>query len=120
MTRNKIHALLLAAALVLCGVALAASAPAAGAQGAASTAPQTRQIVKTQFAVQQMLYQSIEVRGLDNMREVHTFTYAPAIRDKMQKLLKAGGYKYGDKIVVWYQQGADVALKIKGKPSKKK
>ncbi len=37
----------------------------------------------------------------------------------MQKVFNAGGYKYGDEVVIWYQQGTDVALKIKGKPSKK-
>jgi hypothetical protein len=35
-------------------------------------------------------------------------------------VLNAGGYQYGDKVVVWYQQGSNVALKIKGKPSKTK
>lgn len=67
-----------------------------------------------------MLYQSIQVRSLAGMRDFHTFTYSPGIRDKMQKVFNAGGYKYGDEVVIWYRQGTDVALKIKGKPSKKK
>lgn len=67
-----------------------------------------------------MSYQMIQVRGISDMREAHTFTFAPEIRDQMQKLFTAGGYQYGDKVVVWYRQGTTVALKIKGKPSKPK
>jgi hypothetical protein len=51
------------------------------------------------------------------MRELHTFTYSPEIRDQMQSIFNAGGYQYGDKVVVWYRQAGNVALKIKGKPS---
>jgi len=120
MTRNKTHALLLAAAFVVCGVVLAGSAPVAGAQGATTASPQSQKIVKTQFVVLHMLYQSIQVRGVADIREVHTFTYSPGIRDKMQKVFTAGGYQYGDKVAVWYRNGTDVALKIKGKASKKK
>ena len=65
-----------------------------------------------------MLYQSIQVRSLTDMKELHTFTYSPEIRDKMQNIFNAGGYQYGDKVVVWYRHGGSVALKIKGKPSK--
>jgi hypothetical protein len=118
MTRNKIHALLLAAALVLGGALLASSAPGASAQSSPASAPQTRKIIKARFEVQRMLYQSIQVRSLANMRELHTFTYSPEIRGQMQKVFNAGGYQYGDKLVVWYRQGGDVALKVKGKPSK--
>ena len=57
---------------------------------------------------------------MTDVRELHTFTYSPAIRDKMQKIFNAGGYQYGDKVVIWYKSGTDVALKIKGKPSKTK
>lgn len=54
------------------------------------------------------------------MREIHTFTYSPSLHEKMQEIFNAGGYQYGDKVVVWYRQGTTVALNIKGKPSKKK
>jgi hypothetical protein len=120
MTRNKIHAFSLAAALVVCGVVLASIAPQAGAQGASSSSPQSQKIVKTQFEVLHMLYQSLQVRSIADMRELHTFTYSPAIRDKMQKIFNDGGYQYGDNVVVWYQQGTAIALNIKGKPSKAK
>jgi hypothetical protein len=36
----------------------------------------------------------------------------------MQNIFNAGGYQYGDKVEVWYRRGENVALKIKGKPSK--
>jgi len=120
MTRNKTHALVLAMALVLCVAMLSSSSPEASAQSAPAPAPETQKIIKVRFEVVHMLYQSIQVRGLADMRELHTFTYSPAIRDKMQNILNAGGYQYGDKVIVWYKRGEDVAFKIKGKPSKPK
>jgi len=65
-----------------------------------------------------MAYQSLQVRSLTNPRELHTFTYTPQLRPKMEKLQSAGGYRYGDKVTVWYHENPDVALKVKGKPSK--
>ena len=120
MNRNKTHAFLLAAALVLCVAVLASSAPEAAARSVPASAPQTQKIIKVRFEVLHMMYQSIQVRSLVDMRELHTFTYSPGIRDKMQNIYKAGGYQYGDKVVVWYKRGEDVAVKIKGKPSKPK
>jgi hypothetical protein len=118
MTSNSKFALLLVPALVLCGIVLAGSAPEASAQSAPAPVPQSQKIIKARFEVLHMLYQSIQVRSLVNMRELHTFTYSPEIRDKMQNILNAGGYQYGDKVEVWYRRGGDVAVKIKGKPSK--
>jgi hypothetical protein len=120
MTRNKTHALVLAMALVLCVAMLSSSSPEASAQSAPAPAPETQKTIKVRFEVVHMLYQSIQVRSLADMRELHTFTYSPAIRDKMQNILNAGGYQYGDKVIVWYKRGEDVAFKIKGKPSKPK
>lgn len=112
MTRNKTHALLFAAAAALCAAFLAVSA-----QSAQSPASQSQRTIKSRFEVVQMSYQSIQVRSLD-MREHFTFTYSPEISDRMQNIFNAGGYQYGDKIIVWHKAGDDVALKIKGKPSK--
>jgi hypothetical protein len=120
MTRNKPHALVVALALLLCVTGVASFAPEASAQSASAPAPQTEKPIKVRFEVLHMLYQSIQVRSLADMRELHTFTYSPAIRDKMQNIFNAGGYQYGDKVVVWYKRGEDVAFKIKGKPSKPK
>ena len=65
-----------------------------------------------------MLYNAIQVRGIANPLENHTFSYSDAIRDKMQKLFNEGGYRYGDQVEISYQPGAELALKIKGKRSR--
>jgi hypothetical protein len=120
MTRNKTPALLLTVWFVLCGVVLANYAPRAMAQSASSAAPQSKPVIKSQFLVERMMNQAIQVRDIAAVPALHTFTYSPEIRDKMQKIFNEGGYQYGDKIVVWYQSGSSLALNIKGKPSKKK
>jgi hypothetical protein len=61
---------------------------------------------------------SIIVRDEANARVIHTFTYAPRLKDKMQQLSDRGGYQYGDKVKILFQPGQTVALKIVGKPSK--
>ena len=73
---------------------------------------------KARFEVLHMTNTAIQVRSLVNAREIHTFAYSGPIRDKMQKLFNRGGYQYGDKIQIQYRPGTDVALDIKGKPSK--
>jgi hypothetical protein len=120
MNRNNTHARSLVAALVLGFAFLAGSAPEAAAGGAPAPAPQSQKIIKTHFMVMHTLYQSLQVRSLDDIYELHTFTYSPQIRDHMQDIFNAGGYQYGDKVTVWYRSGTDVALKITGKPSKRK
>jgi hypothetical protein len=120
MTRNKTHAFVLAMALVICVAVLASFAPQANAQSTPTPAPETQKIIKGRFEVLHMLYQSLQVRSVADMRELHTFTYAPEIREEMQNIFNAGGYQYGDKVVVWYKRGEEVALKIKGRPSKPK
>lgn len=65
-----------------------------------------------------MLHNAIQVRGIANRMENHTFSYSDAIRGKMQKLFNQGGYQYRDQVEIWYEPGADVALKIKGKRSR--
>jgi len=117
---NKTLAFRLAAAIVVCGAALMGVPPAARAQSATSAAPQTRQIIRTRFVVQQMTYQSIVVHSPNDFRVTHTFVFSPGIRDQMQKLFNSGGYQYGDTVSVWYRPGTEIALKIKGKASKPK
>jgi hypothetical protein len=58
------------------------------------------------------------VREQGNGMMIHTFTYTPQVQAQMQRILDAGGYQYGDKIKVLYQQGQTVALRVRGKPSK--
>jgi hypothetical protein len=62
--------------------------------------------------------QSITVRSLENPSALLTFSYSDAIRDKMQQLFSQGGYQFGDKVTISTQPGSNVALQIKGKPSK--
>ena len=55
-----------------------------------------------------------------NPKMIHTFTYGPELKDAMQGLENNGGFRYGDKVRILYQQaepGQFVALRIKGKPS---
>jgi hypothetical protein len=63
---------------------------------------------------------SIMVRNPDDTRFIHTFTYSPKVKEQMDKIIAKGGYQYGDRVVIRYQpgQGQDVAIAIKGKPSK--
>ncbi len=65
-----------------------------------------------------MSVNSIQVRKIDNMREIHTFVYSDRIRGDMQVLFNNGGYQYGDKVKIVYQPGAEVALRIHGHHSK--
>ncbi len=58
------------------------------------------------------------VRSRENPRIVRTFTYAPELKEKMEKLHESGGFRYGDKVEIRHEPGRDVALRIKGKPSK--
>ncbi len=61
---------------------------------------------------------SIIVREQGSERAIHTFTYAPVLKDRMQQLEDRGGYQYGDKVKILFKQGQTEALKIRGKPSK--
>jgi hypothetical protein len=83
-------------------------------------APKPEQIKPAKFAGEVVLAntQAITVRSRDDERLVRTFHYADAIRGDMQKIFDQGGYHYGDKVEIAYAPGSDVALHIKGKPSK--
>ena|SRR5689334_13408189 len=61
---------------------------------------------------------SIIVREQANEMAIHTFNFAPELKDKMQAILDKGGYQYGDRVDILYQPGQTVALRIHGKPSK--
>lgn len=115
MTRNKSLAPFLAAALALCGLAMAGFAPRASADSSPS-----QKIVKTEYVVVRMSAQMIQVHSLTNERELHSFTYSPDVRAQLQDVINAGGYRYGDKVTIWHKDGDNVAVKIKGKLSKSK
>ncbi len=61
---------------------------------------------------------SIVVREQANELVIHSFSFAPEVKDKMQAVVDKGGYQYGDKVNILYQPGQTVALRIHGKPSK--
>lgn len=61
---------------------------------------------------------SMVVREQGNGMMIHTFTYTPDVQARMQKVVEQGGYQYGDKVQILYQQGQTVALQVRGKPSK--
>ncbi|MCL6565819.1 MAG: hypothetical protein K6U09_05275 [Acidobacteriia bacterium] len=61
--------------------------------------------------------QRIVVRSRENPRIVRTFTYAPALKNKMEALHARGGFQFGDRVQIRHEAGRDVALAIKGKPS---
>jgi hypothetical protein len=116
MTHNRKLALLWIAALAVCAVAISTQArQIISVTPVPSSSPKP---VKTHFEVMHMLSNSIQVRSRVNGLEVRTFVYSDRIRDRMQTMLNNGGYQYGDKVLIWYQPGTDVALRIKGKPSK--
>src|SRR6266849_9384797 len=120
MNSNKRFSLLPVAAIALCVAAITARAQVTTAPVIKAKPVHTQEVkpAKTRFEVLHMMSTGIQVRSLVNGLEIHTFIYSDQIRDAMQKLLDQGGYQYGDKVEIQYQPGSDVALKIKGKPSK--
>lgn len=105
---SKKFGLILAVAFAVCAMSVPARA-----QGTPE-----HKTIKAHFEVLHMLYNSIQVRSVVDMREIHTFRYSDEIRDRMQNLFNQGGYQYGDKVKIWYRPGTEIALRIKGKPSK--
>ena len=123
MTKNKTFSRLLLAAGALCALAIPASAQVTTAPviklKPIHTKPQQQaKPAKTRFEVLHMMTTGIQVRSLTNGMEIHTFTYSDGIHDAMLNLFNQGGYQYGDKVEIRYQLGTEVALQIKGKPSK--
>jgi hypothetical protein len=61
---------------------------------------------------------SILIREQANGMMIHSFTFAPPLKDKMTAIANKGGYQYGDKVKILVKPGQTEALAIKGKPSK--
>ncbi len=119
MNLARIWAILLASALV------AAAAPALAQQAVDTSHPivvkQTKPkstLLRFEGEVLHATSVAITVRSKDNERIIRTFSYSPQVQEQMQQIIDQGGYQYGDKIVIRYQAGSEVAQKIKGKPSK--
>jgi hypothetical protein len=60
----------------------------------------------------------ITVKAKGDDMAVRTFALSPAASAKMQETIAKGGYQYGDKVTVLYNQSSLEAVKIKGKASK--
>jgi hypothetical protein len=54
----------------------------------------------------------------DHLNQIRTFSFSPQLQPKMQRILDAGGYQNGDKVVVKVMPESHVALAIWGRPSK--
>jgi hypothetical protein len=61
---------------------------------------------------------SIVVRDRKDPRFVRTFTYSPKVKEQMEQIIASGGYQFGDRVVIRYENGKDEALAISGRPSK--
>ncbi len=75
-------------------------------------------LVRFQGEVMNATSVQITVRSRENERVIRTFTYSPKVHEQMQKLIDRGGYQYGDKVDIQHEAGSNVAVRIKGKPSK--
>lgn len=60
----------------------------------------------------------ITVRAKGNDMSLQTFSLSQEASLKMQAIVDKGGYQYGDKVTVYYDQTNLKALSFKGKPSK--
>jgi hypothetical protein len=60
----------------------------------------------------------ITVRAKGNDMSLQTFPLSQQAASRMQSIVDKGGYQYGDKVTVYYDQASLKALKVKGKPSK--
>jgi hypothetical protein len=131
MKSYKIFAVLLAAAAALAISASPARAQAAEAAAAAEVVePIISKVVSVvtpkknprggwlKAEVVRADANTIIVRERDNERMIHTFTYGPELKDKMQAMVDKGGYQYGDKVNILVSPENTVALRIHGKPSK--
>jgi hypothetical protein len=60
----------------------------------------------------------ITVRARGNDMSLQTFPLSEQASAQMQAIVDRGGYQYGDKVTIYYDQTNLKALKVKGKPSK--
>lgn len=60
----------------------------------------------------------ITVRAKGNDMALQTFPLSQQASSRMQSIVDKGGYQYGDRVTIYYDQTSLKALKVKGKPSK--
>jgi hypothetical protein len=108
--------------LLAAGVTFASGRVAAQAQPLSTdlppAAPKAAKPLKFDGQVIASNSATITVRSKENAMLTQTFTYSPAVRDQMIKILNKGGYQFGDKVVIHYTPGTATAVKLQGKPSK--
>ena len=75
-------------------------------------------IAKFEGTVMNATSAQITVKAKGNDMAIRTFALSPAASAKMQDTIAKGGYQYGDKVSVIYNQSSLQALKVKGKASK--
>jgi hypothetical protein len=114
MTPSRIRALV----LVALAAVFAASVAAQDTQKPIRLKAPKTQILKFRGEVVHASSVQMIVRSRENEKVVRTFTYAPQAKEQMDKIIDRGGYQPGDRVEVHHEAGSDVALKIKGKPSK--
>ncbi len=115
MINSSIRAALLGAALAV--MATSVSAQVETGKPIQLKAPK-KKIEKFKGEVLSMTNVQIIVRSLENERMIRTFTYTSDVREKMQLIIDKGGYQHGDRVEIHHEPGSDVAIKIRGKPSK--
>jgi len=116
MTRSSIRAALLT--LVCCGIGLFAWAGQMETRKPVQLKPPKIKVEKFKGEVLHANAVQITVRSRADIYVVRTFSLSPKMRDEMQKIIARGGYRYGDKVEVHYEAGRNLAIKIKGKPSR--
>ena len=60
----------------------------------------------------------ITVRAKGSDMTLQTFTLSPDASARMQQIVDRGGYQYGDRVTIIYNTANQMALKIKGRPSR--
>lgn len=132
MTKYKIFAALttVAAALTISASPARAQDPIASAAATAIAEPIVEKVISTVSAKPkpqgvwikaEIIHadaNSVLVREQANGMMIHTFTFAPPLKEKMSAIADKGGFQYGDKVKIRVMQGETQALEIKGKPSK--
>ena len=107
---------------VVVAAAVGAAGPPAGAQIDTSKPIQVKTL-KPKLAtfkgeVMNVTSVAITVRSQESGLVIRTFRYSDQVRARMQQIIDRGSYQYGDKVKIEYEAGSDVALRIRGKPSK--
>jgi len=75
-------------------------------------------IAKFEGTVMNATSAQITVKAKGDDMAIRTFALSPAASAKMQETIAKGGYQYGDKVSVIYNQSSLQAVKVKGKASK--